>query len=260
MDSSCVRRDRASIEGAKLQPWESANGCLTHRLARASCTAFVSGRGRSGEITGDSAELNAQKAFTGYTSNTGHATPSARDSRLGGGCPRERCRKPPPVYVCGLCGGALADFADATGSPEDLRVERSTAIVHILDDGSGTWRVTNRLVNESAAAYLRGNPAALNRLVERGIEFSTVEGPPRNVSAAIDGTTMTVRFEDPNAASRLPGGVLVVEYFHTGGYDLYPVFTANQFTILGPEGTTATRGPGTRGRCLTPPCVSTAGT
>lgn len=150
---------------------------------------------------------------------------------------------PQPTPVCGVCGGGLVFGTSGTDELRGLTVEESTATIRIHDDGSATWDVTNHVGNESAVSYLHEHPAALDRLVAEALEYSTVEGPFRNVSASIDGDRVSIRFEDPTAARRMPGGVLVVDYLHTRGYDSWPVITADRLTIVGPAGTTVTNSP-----------------
>lgn len=150
---------------------------------------------------------------------------------------------PQPTPVCGVCGGGLVFGTAGTDALRGLTVEESTATIRVHEDGSATWDVTNHVGNESAVSYLHEHPAALDRLVAEALEYSTVEGPFRNVSATIDGDRVHIRFEDPTAARRMPGGVMVVDYLHTRGYDSWPVVTADRLTIVGPAGTTVTNNP-----------------
>ncbi|MFB6302868.1 MAG: hypothetical protein ABEH78_08420 [Haloferacaceae archaeon] len=150
---------------------------------------------------------------------------------------------PQPTPVCGACGSGLAGPDADVPALDDLRVSRSRATVRIHPDGSATWRVTNRLANASAAAYLRTHPDERERLVRDALSYSTVEDPFRNLSTAMDGRTLVIRFADPSAARRLPGDVLVVEYLHSRGYDSWPVLTADRLAVVGPEGTTVTNDP-----------------
>lgn len=150
---------------------------------------------------------------------------------------------PQPRPVCGVCGGGLVLAADETDTLRGLTVERSVATIQVHDDGSATWRVTTRIGNASAISHLNDDPDAVDRLVRDALGYGTVERPHRNISASIDGATIRVRFTDPDAARRMPGDVLIVEYLHARGYDTWPVIAADRLTIVGPAGTTVTNDP-----------------
>lgn len=160
---------------------------------------------------------------------------------VAGGLASGALASPQPTPVCGVCGGGLVVAAD--DSLDGLTVEKSVATVRVHRDGSATWHVTNRISNESALAYLEEHPEAADELAARALEYGTIDGPYENVSATVNGSTLRIRWTDADAARRMPGGVLVVEYFHTRGYDTWPVMTADRLSIVGPEGTTVTNGP-----------------
>lgn len=150
---------------------------------------------------------------------------------------------PQPTPVCGVCGGGMVLAADETDTLRGLTVTQSVVTVRVHPDGSATWEVTTRISNDSAIASLNDRPEAVDRLVRDALRYSTIERPFQNISASIDGAAIQVRFDDPDAARRMPGDVLVVEYFHTRGYDAWPVLTADRFTVVGPEGTAVTNTP-----------------
>lgn len=150
---------------------------------------------------------------------------------------------PQPSPVCGVCGSGLTDGPAEHEGLGDLTVVRSVATVRVHADGSATWRVRNELANGSATASLRENPALLDRLVEDALRAGVVEGPVENRSATMNGTTMHVRFTDPTAATRSPGGVYVVRYLHAGGLETWHALTADRFSVVGPAGTTVANDP-----------------
>lgn len=148
---------------------------------------------------------------------------------------------PQPSPVCGACG---AGFEDAAAREDfDLTVVESTATIQVHDDGSATWWVTNRLQNGSAAASLRNKSQALDTIVTYSIRRSSVEGPIENQSARVDGKTVIITFEDRYATTEMPGGVHVLEYFHSRGYESWYVVTADRITVVGPPDTVVANEP-----------------
>ena len=148
---------------------------------------------------------------------------------------------PQPTPVCGPCGGG---FEEAAAYHQfDVAVVHSTATVRVHRDGSATWRVENRLANESTARTLRERPDLLQQITERAITTSTLEGPTENLSARVENRTVVLTFEDPHATTRMPGGVHVVDYLHSRGYDSWYVLTADRLSVVGPEGTAVTNDP-----------------
>ncbi len=152
---------------------------------------------------------------------------------------------PQPTPVCGPCGAGLEQAAsDDVETLRGLRVTESRAVVRVHDDGTATWSVTVRVANESAVSYLRDHPEAVDRIVRDALRYGTVDGPFGNVSARLDGNTIHAQYRDAAGASRnLPGGVLLVEYLHSRGYDTWDVLTTDRLTIVGPPGTEVTNDP-----------------
>jgi hypothetical protein len=146
---------------------------------------------------------------------------------------------PTPDPVCGACGAGFEDAAAANGLP--VTVTNATATVRVRANGSATWTVTNR-VNASAADRLRERPDALARIAREaaadgwGLPGVFDDGEVRLREASIDGRTVRVRFDDPDAAQRR-AGVLVVDYLHTEGYGGGWILNADRFTVVGPAGT-----------------------
>lgn len=148
---------------------------------------------------------------------------------------------PQPEPVCGACGGGFELAIER--EDVDATVVESTAVVRVHDDGSATWTVRNRLANQSTADTLRNRSDALLTALEYANRRSTVEGPFTNASARVEDRTVVLTFEDRYATTEIPGGVHVVDYFHSGGADSWYVLTADRFTIVGPEGTDVTNDP-----------------
>lgn len=148
---------------------------------------------------------------------------------------------PQPTPVCGTCG---AGFELALEREDiDATVTASTAEVQVHDDGSATWRVTNQLANASTAAELEDDPTALREAVGYALQRGTVEGPFENVSARVENRTVVVTFRDRYATTETPGGIQILDYFHTRGYDSWPVLTADRISVVGPDGTVVTNDP-----------------
>lgn len=148
---------------------------------------------------------------------------------------------PQPEPVCGACGGSFELAIER--EDVDATVVQSTAVVRVHDDGSATWTVRNRLANESIADTLRNRSDALLTATRYANRRSVIEGPFTNTSARVENRTVVLTFEDRYATTEMPGGVHVLDYFHSGGFDSWYVLTANRFTIIGPVGTEVTNDP-----------------
>jgi hypothetical protein len=148
----------------------------------------------------------------------------------------------PPEPICGPCGSSFEETADQQGVA--VNVTHSTAEIRLDENGSATWLVTNRLT-EASASRLAANPERLRPIVREAAVGDGVAaesaGSVRLQSATVDNGTAQVRFQDPDAGSR-HAGVLVVDYFHSGGsWGL--VLNADRVSISGPEGTVVANDP-----------------
>lgn len=139
---------------------------------------------------------------------------------------------PRPVPVCPPCAGGYAGA--------QYEVTSSTATVQVHGDGSATWVVRNRLANASLADHYREDHEAL---------VSSAGGFPHwedsgLVRARMEGRTAVYHYRLDDFATRAAGGVLRVEYFREepGAY-IYTGLGADRLTVVGPEGTVATRAP-----------------
>jgi hypothetical protein len=145
---------------------------------------------------------------------------------------------PQPTPTCRFCGFAFERAADDLGVAVD--VEASTADVRIHENGSATWTVRNTLASAGAFRDDSGQlDAVAGRLAERG------HGPPDDpvlVDAHRDGDVAVLVFRDPDAAERR-AGLLVVDYFHDGGYEPWYHVNADRLSVHGPEGRAVTNDP-----------------
>ncbi|MEA1932504.1 MAG: hypothetical protein U9O06_13295 [Euryarchaeota archaeon] len=148
----------------------------------------------------------------------------------------------PPEPVCGPCGSSFEEVAGQQGVP--VNVTHSTAEIRVDENGSATWVVRNRL-NESTASRLAANPERLTLIArEAAVGDGVAAGSGESIglqSATVDNETAQIRFHDPDAGSH-HAGVLVVDYFHSGGsWGL--VLNADRVSISGPEGAVVANDP-----------------
>ncbi|WP_135364964.1 hypothetical protein [Halosimplex halophilum] len=151
---------------------------------------------------------------------------------------------PQPDPVCRACGASFADAADDRGY--DVTVANSTATVRVHANGSATWTVTNRLDGADADALAEPNAAeSVARAAVRegrGLPHVYEEGALTVESVAVEGRSVTVRFTDPDAGTRQLG-TLVVDYFHSDGVQGGWILDVDEFTLVGPPGTTVLNDP-----------------
>lgn len=178
------------------------------------------------------------------------------------GIPGPATASPAPIPVCGPCGQPFDYVADTHGV--EVTVERSTATVHVHENGSATWTVRNRIASQSAVERLRANASLVDRIVAATLDVRGVrEHEHRFLRASItpDGV-VTMRYRTPNFAS-WTNGALRVEYFRErpGAY-VYTGLGADRLTVIGPSGTAVTKalsGATVDGRTLTMTSFETRG-
>ncbi|QLH80526.1 hypothetical protein [Halosimplex pelagicum] len=151
---------------------------------------------------------------------------------------------PQPDPVCRACGGSFADAAADRGY--DVTVTNSTATVRIHENGSATWTVTNRLNGTGADALAEPDAAesVARATVSEGHGLPHVyeEGSLTVESVSVEGRSITVEFTDPDAATRRLG-TLVVDYFHSDGVQGGWILDVDEFTLVGPPGSTVLNDP-----------------
>ena len=148
----------------------------------------------------------------------------------------------PPQPLCSVCDAEFERAAEDRGVA--VTVVESTVEVRVTKDGTARWTVRNRLTNDSTADRLRESGSLLDGVVAEALD----RGRPDHVSdvaAHVDGNTVTVTFADDSFADRDPGGVVVVDYFHTGGDRRSQGLDADRFTVIGPDGSGVVNDPAT---------------
>lgn len=141
-----------------------------------------------------------------------------------------------PDPICGACGSSFETAASERGV--SLNVSQTAASVRIHDNGSATWVVTNRIQNSTRD--LSTTPDTLARISQRAAVSGGLpqDTEPRVTfqSATMENRTVRIQFRDPAAGTRHLG-VLVVDYFHSGGSSGGWLLNADRFSISGPAGT-----------------------
>lgn len=139
---------------------------------------------------------------------------------------------PRPVPVCPPCAGGYYGA--------QYEVDSSVATVQVHEDGSATWVVRNELANESLADRYRADHEAL---------VASAGGFPhwpdaRLENARMEGDTAVYVYRLDEFATPTAGDVLRIDYFREqpGAY-IYTQLGADRITVVGPEGTVATRAP-----------------
>jgi hypothetical protein len=139
---------------------------------------------------------------------------------------------PPPQHVCGVCGEDLEIAAE--DEDIDLTVVNSSLDITVTDDGDGRW--VARIAVENATALT--DHSLRERIVRQTYEHGrTVVENPMNLTTALDGDTLVVRFAVRDMAHRGVGGVLVVDYFRSAPVEGSYVVAADRVTVTGPAGT-----------------------
>ncbi|PSQ21739.1 hypothetical protein BRD04_06025 [Halobacteriales archaeon QS_9_67_17] len=144
---------------------------------------------------------------------------------------------PQPTAVCRYCGGFDAAAAD---NGANVTLTESTVDVQVHANGSATWTVRSDL---DSAKPFRENPDALDATVRQLTDesFGLPEEPAR-VQHRLDGETVVITVQTPDAAERR-AGVLVVDLLHDKGRELWYVVNADRFTIHGPADTVVSNTP-----------------
>jgi hypothetical protein len=144
---------------------------------------------------------------------------------------------PQPTPVCRYCGTFDEAAAD---NGANVTLTESTVDVQVHANGSATWTVRNDL---DSAKPFRENPAALDATVRQLTDegFGLPEEPAR-VQHRLDGETVVITVQTPDAAERR-AGVLVVDLLHDEGREPWHVVNADRFTIHGPAGTVISNTP-----------------
>jgi hypothetical protein len=162
---------------------------------------------------------------------------------------------PPPQSVCGPCNDGLVKAARDHNLP--LRVTESTATVRVHGNGSATWTVTSRFVADQdpdrnayppnatlrSPGEIETNATLRGALVREAVDDSRdyLEPDRRDAtvrSARVDNQTLHLTFHEPDIARETPGGVLLVDEYHTRGLGSGWYVDVDRMTLVGPPGTT----------------------
>ena len=152
----------------------------------------------------------------------------------------------PPVPLCSICDDGFERAATDAGL--DATVTRSTVEVVVRENGSARWTVRNRLANASTADRLRTDPELLDRVVRTGLGEGYRKPDPARVSqlsARVEENVVVVTFAYSSFAESTVGGVLLVDYFHSGGDRRTYGLDADEFTVVGPAGNVVVNDPAT---------------
>ncbi len=152
---------------------------------------------------------------------------------------------PPPQSACEPCGSGFSEAATwygeryGVGNETATDVEHSTATVRVYENETAIWTVRNRLTSEQAIRFFRSRPTVL---AEIGRDAEGYSGTTF-LSARISGDDTVVLRYRSEKVSRTRGGVLRFDGFREVGTRRISELGADRLTVLGPSGTTITRGP-----------------
>jgi hypothetical protein len=162
---------------------------------------------------------------------------------------------PPPQSVCGPCNDGLVRAAEQHNLP--LEITASTVEVQLHENGSATWTVTSRFAADEdpdpnayppnatlrspdeigTNATLRG--AILRAAVDDSRDYLEPDRPDATIrSARLDNATLHFTFHEPDVARETPGGVLLVDEYHTRGLGSGWYVDVDRMTLVGPRNTT----------------------
>lgn len=152
---------------------------------------------------------------------------------------------PQPRNVCGACGESFERVAVDQGVA--VNVTESTATIHVYENGTATWIVTNR-VNQSAVDQFAKSPESLERVsraaVTSGWGLPDVDdGESVELrSTSVDDRNVTIRFRQ-TGASEANLGLTVVDTLHSEGVRGGWILNADRVTVVGPPGTEVVNDP-----------------
>ncbi len=152
---------------------------------------------------------------------------------------------PPPVSVCEPCNENLEISAEQHGI--GLDVTRSTATMRVHENGSATWTITSHYeprpydadadVERRNISALATDPVLRRNVALHAIDVYDGADPGRLRSVRANDTAMSFLFRENDIARKTPGGVLVVDTFHTGGHGTGWIVDVTRLRIVGPDGT-----------------------
>jgi hypothetical protein len=151
-----------------------------------------------------------------------------------------------PDPLCSVCDDGFERAATDAGL--ESTVTQSTVEVVVSKNGSARWTVRNRLANESTADRLRTDPDLLDRVVRTALgdgDRRPDSARVSDLSARVEGTEVVVTFAYSSFAESTVGGVLIVDYVHSGGDRESYGLGADEFTVVGPAGSVAVNDPAT---------------
>ncbi|MCU4717998.1 hypothetical protein [Halapricum hydrolyticum] len=135
--------------------------------------------------------------------------------------------RPPPSPLCDVCTDDVV---------ENSTVEHSTVVIDIGEDGASRWTVTLELDGQPDAEAIR---TAARRELSDSPNGSSVR--TLSVTSTPDGVELS--HEGARMGHRSAGGVLVVDYFHTGGDAEWFGVNADRIVVRGPPESVLVRDP-----------------
>lgn len=152
----------------------------------------------------------------------------------------------PPKPLCSVCDDGFERAAADAGL--EATVARSTVEADVRENGSARWTIRNRLANASSAERLRTDSELLDRVVRTALGDGYRKPDSARISdlsARVEGNVVVVTFAYSSFAESAVGGVLVIDYFHSGGDRRAYGLDADEFTVVGPEGSVVVNDPAT---------------
>ena len=157
---------------------------------------------------------------------------------------------PPPRSVCEPCHEDLERAAERHGIGID--VTGSTATMQVHENGSATWTVTSHYVPSAYdgdpdaerrnASALATDPALRRDVASRAVGSYYDPDTDRLRSVAANESAVRFTFHERDVARATPGGVLIVDAFHTGGSGTGWYVDVTRLRIVGPDGTVIANG------------------
>jgi hypothetical protein len=157
---------------------------------------------------------------------------------------------PPPRSVCEPCHEDLERGAERSGIGID--VTRSVATMQVHENGSATWTVTSHYVpgahdgdpdiERRNASALATDPELRRDVVSRAVGGYYDPDADRLRSVEANDSAIRFSFREHDIARETPGGVLIVDAFHTGGHGTGWYVDVTRIRIVGPDGTVIVNG------------------
>ncbi len=157
---------------------------------------------------------------------------------------------PPPRSVCEPCHEDLERGAEQHGIGIDIT--GSTATMQVHENGTATWTVTSHYVpgaydgdpdaERRNVSALATDPELRRDVASRAVGSYYDPDTDRLRSVAANDSAIRFTFRERDVARETPGGVLIVDAFHTGGSGTGWYVDVTRLRIVGPDGTVIANG------------------